>query len=187
MHGLYCNCTFKKSLNVWEGSAFRSGGWWWSWVDGWTGWSLWSFPTLMILWPWLSQGWPAHPNLPLKEQHCPEDYNFLKNINQWGSEVPSNPTVLWCCLPDKLLGKGSVEKHSIKHPSCNEWVSLTKFRLMFSFATWVAHSLRSLNKSTVSLDVQLSQDLVFWLSASEAFFCLCMWTKRLNGLMSKAE
>jgi len=39
------------SRSVWMlcwGTWFRENHWWW--VNGWTGWSCWSFPTLAILW-----------------------------------------------------------------------------------------------------------------------------------------
>jgi len=42
---------WRCSRNVWTwcwGTWFRENYWWW--VDGWTGWSCGSFPTLVILW-----------------------------------------------------------------------------------------------------------------------------------------
>jgi len=47
----WSHCPWRCSRNVWTlcwGTWFNENYWWW--VDGWTGWSRGSFPTLVILW-----------------------------------------------------------------------------------------------------------------------------------------
>ena len=51
---------WRCSRNVWTlcwGTWFSENHWWW--VDGWTGWSCGSFPTLVILWFYAKVSWAS--------------------------------------------------------------------------------------------------------------------------------
>ena len=94
---------WRCSRNIWTlcwGTWFSENHWWW--VDGWTGWSCGSFPTLVILWFY-------EYNLPSQEQTSFAsnvttlftDDSFLKIVTVFYHNHHNRKSL--CFLPDYFL------------------------------------------------------------------------------------